>query len=103
MHPRFLRGFLFTTAGVVAGIAAFSLFLIDIGELNLPSVVARQRASGNTILYASGVEADFYRYKSLLYADIRPEVTAIGSSRAMQVRAEFFNRPFMTWGGAAVS
>lgn len=84
---------------VVAG----QIFYASIGELDISSVVSRQLARGPNRLFLSGVHQQALPYKMALMDRIRPQVVAIGSSRAMQVRGEFFARSFTNLGGSANS
>ncbi|WP_343517853.1 hypothetical protein [Sphingomonas sp.] len=98
---RFLLGFVtaLATLGLVVG--AFQLLFTRVGEIGLARVVDRQLAAPNgDVLFLSGVNQNSHRYKLMLFDRQRPQVIAIGSSRAMEVRAEFFDAPFVTLGGA---
>ena len=44
-----------------------------------------------------------FDYKSLMHARIQPAVVVAGSSRAMEVRAAFFDKPMFNWGGTVSS
>ena len=70
------------------------------GELDQDEVVARQ-AQGEFVLFGPGLPQDIMAYKLALYAAVRPEVVVLGSSRAGNVRAAFFERPFVNMAGAA--
>ena len=59
------------------------------------------QAEGEFALFGSGVSQDFVDYKLRLYAAVRPDITAVGSSRVMQFRAAYFRKPFLNMGGAA--
>ena len=58
-------------------------------------------ASGRFALFGSGVSQDFVDYKLQLYAALRPDIAAVGSSRVMQFRGAWFRRPFCNMGGVA--
>lgn len=82
--------------GATAG--ANALFLWRAWELtDVTTIASRQRERGG--LYGSAVHAATFQYKFALYDQTRPEVVAIGSSRAMQFSAEMFRRPFVNLGG----
>ncbi|MCI7406444.1 hypothetical protein [Desulfovibrio piger] len=70
------------------------------GELDQEEVVARQ-AQGEFVLFGPGLAQDIMAYKLALYAAVKPEVVVLGSSRAGNVRAAFFERPFVNMAGAA--
>lgn len=71
------------------------------GELDQEEVVARQ-AQGEFVLFGPGLAQDIMAYKLALYAAVKPEVVVLGSSRAGNVRAAFFERPFVNMAGAAM-
>jgi hypothetical protein len=55
-------------------------------------------------LYGSAIEdRDTYRYKLALYEAAQADVVAVGSSRTMQLRQQFFTAPFVTLGGGVHS
>jgi hypothetical protein len=103
MHPRFLAGFGLASVAVLAVAAVFSLWLRALGELSIDHVIVRQRDSGDRILFVSGIHQDFYSYKKALASGARAAVAVIGSSRAMQVRGEYFRVRAANWGGAVDS
>lgn len=74
------------------------LLLTRVGELCVGCVVAEQ-VSDRKALYSSGVNQYFFGYKLRLMEAERPQVIAIGSSRAMQVRGRFFKSSFVNLGG----
>lgn len=68
------------------------------GEFSPAEVAVIQKNSPDT-LYLSGLDQDVSRYKLELTKLRTPEIVAIGSSRAMQVRNEFLNGRLVNWGG----
>ena len=70
------------------------------GDAAVERAVAAQ-ASGRFALFGSGVSQDFVDYKLQLYAALRPDIAAVGSSRVMQFRGAWFRRPFCNMGGVA--
>jgi hypothetical protein len=102
MHPRFLQHFGIALAVAAAVLGAFSWLLYQIGELGLPRVISRQQQD-HRILFTSGIHGDYFEQKVQLHRHLQPVVVALGSSRAMQVRGEFFTVGFVNWGGAVSS
>lgn len=51
------------------------------------------------LTFTSGLNQGSYQYKIKLMDAIRPEIAVIGSSRAMQVRKQFFKSSFVNLGG----
>lgn len=82
--------------GVV--LLALQIFFMRIGELRLTYIVERQLA-GKNLLFSSGINQDVFQYKLKLLEKKAPEIVAIGSSRAMQMRGEFFGASFLNMGG----
>jgi hypothetical protein len=72
-------------------------FLNAAGELQtLEQIVAHQQAT--QALYGSALFEDDFRYKLELIRTRRPEIVALGSSRALQFRQEFFPVSFVNAG-----
>jgi hypothetical protein len=72
-------------------------FLKAAGELDpVQAIVARQRRLQT--LYGSALFEDDFQYKIELIRARRPDLVAIGSSRALQFRQEFFSAPFTSAG-----
>ena len=71
------------------------------GEIGLAGVVDRQLAAPDgAVLFSSAINQHAYPYKMMLFDKVKPEVIAIGSSRAMQVKGQFFSAGFINLGGA---
>ncbi|MDP6342131.1 MAG: hypothetical protein QF491_01265, partial [Alphaproteobacteria bacterium] len=86
-----------------AGLPALGgLFLWRAGEfLPLAEIVARQQTDGD--IYGSALHDDEFDYKLVLATTRRAEVMALGSSRILQLRQEFFSRSFTNAGRAMSS
>ncbi|MFM2112326.1 MAG: hypothetical protein RLZZ271_986 [Pseudomonadota bacterium] len=97
----YLRGFVIG-ATVVALPFLMAFFLLKyIGEIGIDFVIKRQLESqSGDILFLSGLNQDFLDYKLNLAKKRSSEIVALGSSRAMQVREQFFNGSFTNMGGA---
>ena len=82
---------------IAALIAVNYYVLYQTGELDgLDKIVkAQQQTSG---LY-NGLSEGMAAYKYEGYRQRRPEIVAIGTSRAMQIRDYFFTKPFYNLGG----
>ncbi len=93
------------TRGVVVGTLVFSMFflvwhvvLLKTGEIDIDRVIQRQ-ANNSSVLFSSGINQNAFSYKVKLMLNANPEVLAIGSSRAMQLRQDFFKNRFINMGG----
>jgi hypothetical protein len=74
-------------------------FLKAAGELQpVESIVENQQK--RQALYGSALFEDDFQYKLDLLRARRPDVIALGSSRALQFREEFFSVPFISAGRA---
>ncbi|MDE7371527.1 MAG: hypothetical protein K2N07_07290 [Desulfovibrio sp.] len=94
---------------ILAGLGLFGLlvlapyaawWLYASGDAAVERAVAAQ-SSGRFALFGSGVSQDFVDYKLRLYAAIKPDIAAVGSSRVMQFRGAWFRKPFCNMGGVA--
>ena len=100
----FWRGFLVIGIPLLLLTAAAQWLFTVVGEVNLSRVVRLQlSAPPPGILFLSGINQQFYEYKMLLLDTVRPEVVAIGSSRAMQMRDRFFSKSFINLGGSVTA
>jgi hypothetical protein len=102
VEKRFFQGFWGAVLALGLLALAAQLLLAKVGELDLDSVIDRQRAAPpGSILFSSAVNQQAFAYKTKLYDRIAPDVVAVGSSRAMQVRSQFFKGRFVNVGGAS--
>lgn len=93
----YLRVVLTVFCGALVVVAANALFLWRTGELaGLSDVVAAQAREAG--LYNSQT-FPYLDYKDAMYQLRRPDVVALGSSRALQVRDYAFSAPFYNLGG----
>lgn len=96
----------FATLGLLLllGLGIFApysmLWLYQSGDAAVERAVAAQ-SKGEFAVFGSALSQDFVDYKLQLYAATRPEIIAIGSSRAMQFRGAWFTKPFLNMGGVA--
>ena len=75
-------------------------FIAASGDVDMQGAV-RKQASGELAIFGSGVSQDFVDYKLRLYEAIKPDIIALGSSRVMQFRGNFFTKKFLNIGGTA--
>ena len=88
---------LFAYMIIAALIAVNYLVLYQTGELDdLEQIVKAQQQTPS--LY-NGLSQGLAAYKYEGYRQRRPEIVAIGTSRAMQIRDYFFTKPFYNLGG----
>ena len=87
-------------AGCLLAVPYTAWWLRSSGDVAVERAVATQ-SKGNFALFGSGVSQDFVDYKLQLYAKVKPEIAAVGSSRVMQFRGAYFRKPFLNVGGTA--
>jgi hypothetical protein len=98
MRPRrFLLSLTTVYAMLVLAIGVNYAVLWRAGELRaLGDIVARQRENG--AIY-NALSIGFADYKYAAYRAVAPQIVAIGTSRAMQIRQHDFVAPFYNLGG----
>src|SRR5580693_8571968 len=98
MRPRrFLLSLTTVYAMLVVAIGVNYAVLWRAGELRaLGDIIARQRESG--AIY-NALSIGFADYKYAAYRAVAPQIVAIGTSRAMQIRQRDFVAPFYNLGG----
>lgn len=87
-------------AGCLLAVPYTWWWLHESGDVAVERAVKTQ-AGGTFALFGSGVSQDFVDYKLQLYAKVKPEIAAVGSSRVMQFRGAYFRKPFLNVGGTA--
>jgi hypothetical protein len=104
IEKRFLQGLVAALLSLGLVVGALQLLMARAGEVGLAGVVDRQLAAPNgEVLFLSGINQNAYRYKEMLFDRTRPAAIAIGSSRALEVRSEFFNTSFLSMGGSVIN
>jgi hypothetical protein len=78
------------------------LLLRNSYEVSGADKLVRMQKERNAI-YAAALDHNAIRYKLALIERDKPQVVALGSSRVMQFREEFFTVPFVNAGGALAS
>lgn len=89
---------LFIGPVIVTGLTSL-VFLLRSGELlELDEVVEKQVENG--AFYGNALRDNEVAYKLALFKHHQPEVVVLGSSRALQIRDQFFTVPFVNMGRA---
>lgn len=96
---RFLTVILFVYAILATAIAGNLFVLWKAGELQPVDFIIREQLRTGALYNALSV--GFADYKYVSYHNAAPEIVAIGTSRAMQIRKHFFVKPFYNLGGLA--
>lgn len=77
------------------------VFLLKTGELlSLRQLAKQQQERADLCIYGTAVHDDTFYYKIEEYAERKPDVVVLGSSRVMQFRQSFFRNPFFNFGGS---
>lgn len=98
---RYFRVMLFLALAVALLVLPYTLWwLYKSGDVGVERAVEAQ-SSGQFAIFGSGVSQDFVDYKLQLYAKVKPEIAAVGSSRVMQFRGAYFRKSFLNVGGTA--
>jgi hypothetical protein len=85
---------------VMFGLAIAVLFSCgELESIDLPAVVADQTRAGTDVLFGPGYSDCTPNYKLRMTQAVRPRVLAMGTSRVMEVRQQFFSQPFYNSGG----
>lgn len=104
MHASYLKILGWVLLIPSAIVACNLLFLFRTGEYSsLESIVERQQSDAGFCIYGSALHADSFFYKLQGEKVRKPEIVALGSSRTLQFRDVFFNRPFYNMGLAVDS
>ena len=98
---RFFRVLLLLAVAACLLVLPYTMWwLYKSGDVAVERAVADQ-AAGRFVIFGSGVSQDFVDYKLQLYAKVKPEIAAVGSSRVMQFRSAYFRKTFLNVGGTA--
>lgn len=73
--------------------------MLNAGEWDINASINRQQEDGGLLNLAS---MTVYQYKKEIYQRRKPEVVALGSSRALQFRQWMFRKPFTNFGGIQI-
>lgn len=102
MHRKYLIAYFAFLAVAFLPVAINILFVFRARENSAyAAIVAEQQRTG--AIYGSAFNGGSARYRLELAAARGPEVAAVGSSRVMSFRQEFFTRPFANLGGVVAN
>jgi hypothetical protein len=99
--PRIYLGILLAIVFITIALG-FANYLVLLRAYELASseeIVERQRSTGAIYGPATADNEKGFGYKTALYLTERPDIAAIGSSRAMRYRKSFFSTSFVNLGG----
>ena len=100
MHPKtFVIAFFGTLASVCMGFLTILYYLSHIYEHNsFSTIVTRQQKNGS--MYGTLLNENVFGYKLELIRQTKPDIIALGSSRVLQFRQEYFTTSFGNAGNA---
>lgn len=99
MYKSFLTKYFVVLLLIVTLFVPIGLFLYKIQEVSSIDNIVKRQLNANS-LYGTALNENMFLYKLELIKETKPEVIAIGSSRVMQFRQDFFRTKFITSGGA---
>jgi hypothetical protein len=98
-HKKFVFLFIYTSLLILIVVSPFIVFLIKTKEYATVHEIVNEQIQKKSI-YGTALNNNTFLYKMELINQIRPNIVAIGSSRIMQLREEFFLDSFINTGGA---
>jgi len=100
MYSRYLKVLLILLVIVFSLFIPGLLFIMNSGEmLSSKMIVDVQLKEKNGLcIYASAFRGNRLAYYKALFTKVKPKIVSIGSSRIMQFRSAFFDKPFITIG-----
>jgi len=98
-HKRFSRNFILLLTILVALNLFMAIILKSVFEHNSLSEIVSKQISSDSI-YGSLLNNNEFEYSLSLISEIKPEVIALGSSRVLAFREEFFSKKFVGAGRA---
>ena len=80
----------------------YQLLLFQTNERAHPAFIAQELVSKNNCIFgrATLLGTQTKDFKPLQYVKLMPDVVIVGSSRSMQFKSKYFNKPSFTFGGA---
>ena len=100
MYSRYLKVLLILLVIVFSLFIPGLLFIMNSGEmLSSKEIVDIQLKKKNELcIVGSGFHDNSNAYYKALFTKVKPKIVSIGSSRIMQFRSAFFDKPFITIG-----
>lgn len=99
MYKLFLKKYFLFLIFIAIVCVPIILFLYKTQEVaSVEDIVKKQMAT--KAIYGTALNDNMFAYKLEIVKQTKPEIIAIGSSRVMQFREEFFSKKFITTGGA---
>lgn len=99
MYKLFLKKYFLFLILIAIFCIPIIMFLYKTQEIaNVDDIVRKQLITNS--IYGTALNENMFAYKLELVKQTKPDIIAIGSSRVMQFRQEFFNKKFVTAGGA---
>ncbi|MDH5755208.1 MAG: D-alanyl-lipoteichoic acid biosynthesis protein DltD [Nitrospinota bacterium] len=98
-HKGFVKRYFALALLLASPLGVCMVFLVQAGEqTHFARIAAEQLRTG--AVYGTALNQNNFLYKLELASAARPDVIVLGSSRAMQLRKEFFNQTMINCGGA---
>lgn len=98
-YRQFLKIYFLFTSIIALPLFMNLIFITNAHEhTTYKEIVKIQRAKN--ALYGTALNQNTFAYKIELVRNVKPRLIALGSSRVLELREEFFNVPFVNCGGA---
>jgi hypothetical protein len=98
-YRQFLKLYLWITAVMALPLFVNLIFINNAHEHTTFREIVKIQHAKNAI-YGTALNQNTFAYKIELVRHAKPKIIALGSSRILEVREEFFNTPFVNCGGA---
>jgi hypothetical protein len=98
-YRQFLKLYLLITAVMAFPLFVNLIFITNAHEHTTFREIVNIQHAKNAI-YGTALNQNTFAYKIELVRHAKPKIIALGSSRILEVREEFFNTPFVNCGGA---
>lgn len=99
MYRKFIIHYFLLILIIAVGAIPVFIFIFKVKEISTINSIVSYQLAKNAI-YGTALNQDTFQYKLELIKQTKPNLVAIGSSRVMQLREEFFNASFISAGGA---
>jgi len=98
-YRQFLKLYLWITAVMALPLLINLLFITNAHEHTAFREIVKIQHTKDAI-YGTALNQNTFAYKIELVRFVKPKIIALGSSRVLELREEFFNAPFVNCGGA---
>ncbi len=99
LYKAYLIVFFVTTSLLLIGLCSSNLiFFLKSQEFASFDAIYQKQTTQDLAIYGSSIIDDVKQYKLFVYSKKQPKIITLGSSRTLQFRERFFNKPFYNLG-----